>query len=176
MNDYNYLSDICNIYENYILSNFGSLKNFYYEAYINDAYEKFKNEITSELKLIGSGKCCQVYYKDNFHYVIKLHTPYNERIDLRNNPTKEICEISKFEIEPSEKTNWADPRALKYFLPYEYITANGLAGIQRKVDCSTEGQKRSYDLFGEIDPYLRICNHIKNMGLLNNNPVFVDWY
>lgn len=175
-NDYQLLFDISNSYENHLINKYGSLSIFYKDAPYDNYFEKFKQELVSNLIFIGAGKCCEVYStKENF-YVLKIHIPYNEKLDLRSNPSKQIFEICKSKSEPDQDTNYAHPKAVLHFLCLEYITPNGLAGIQQKADCTAEARQKAYKLFGNIDPYLQKCNHINNMGMLDDKPVYIDWF
>lgn len=166
------LKQIADNYESYILSKTTIMK-FYRDMEFSEKYEDFKAKIVSNLQFIGSGSCCVVY--DGGEYVLKLHTPYGDKIDLHSNPTKEqVLEWKKYP-KPCKETNFADPFAAQYMLCFEYVTPAGFAGIQKKADCSLHGRKEAYRLFMQIHPFLCRYNNLSNMGLFEGKPVYVDW-
>ena len=177
-----FLTDIANKYETEVLLLLPPpLKTFdFYKLWKwpekENQYESIIPKLLSnyELKSIGSGSCCAVYrHKD---YVIKLHTPYNEKINLLCNPTRHTLELCRKYAEPCDETGWYDLKAVEHFLFYEFITTEGFAAVQKFVDCSANARLQAREKFMNIDPYLVRCNHLANCGLDGENPVYIDWH
>ena len=121
-------------------------------------YFAIRDRIIDGLTFVGSGCCCYVY-TDGSGYVLKLHHPCDAKYSFRCDPKPNSGAIG-----------------VAYYLFPIYYTKKGLAAVQLMVDCSPEAQKEAYRKFGKIDEVLTRCNHIKNMGLLDNKPVYVDWH
>lgn len=152
----NSLKDLANRYEKKILDEVGGIKDFY--RIYDRAYQPILNEIKEDLIPVGGGRCCYVF-TDGSGYVLKLHHPWDERYCFKCDP------------DPNDSVF-----GINYYIFPNYITDQGLAAVQEMVDCSQESRVKAYKLFGEIDEALTRINHIKNMGLKNGKPVYVDWH
>src|SRR5437016_8368099 len=111
------LIDLSLFYENYILSKYKNLEGFYWNGDCTDVIKDCFGKL--DLEYCGSGACCSTY-KD-INYVIKFHTPYNEKMPLTCNPTQKILNLCRKYKEPCDKNNWYPPE-VKYFLLYNFIT------------------------------------------------------
>lgn len=153
MNEIEYLSDMAIHYDSWIIKN---MPNFY-DDYWNenlDQYELFKNNLIFNLKYIDCGTCCSVYRFNNF--VLKLHTPYNNKMDLLSNPTK-------------DNDLGIDELARESFLFYDFISKNGYAAVQKFVDCSVEAKNKASSILGKV-------NTLSNFGMNGEVPVIIDWF
>lgn len=170
------LKDICDEYEAHILTRYRSVNNFYFEAFASNEYDLWKNELAklNSLTFIGAGACCEVFLLKE--YVIKFHTPFNERITLLCNPTLETAEVCRRYRHPCPETAFYDPSAVEHFLFYEYITKNGLGAIQRYVACDENSRYKAYELFSKMKPNVAKTNHIRNFGMDGSKPVIIDWF
>lgn len=153
MNEIEHLTDIAIQYDSWIIKN---MPNFY-DDYWNenlDQYELFKNNLINSVKYVSNGTCCSVYRLEN--YVLKLHTPYCNKINLLCNPTK-------------DNDLGIDESARESFLFYDFISESGYAAVQKFVDCSIEAQNKACSILGKV-------NCIRNFGMNGDTPVIIDWF
>jgi hypothetical protein len=102
-------------------------------------YNTIIKRVSQDLEHIGGGQQCLVYASQ--HYVLKLRQNVSGcHIDLRNSPDQALLDICGQYTEPCEETHWRNPAAAPYFLVFDYLTPQGLAAIQKRVDCSSEAQ------------------------------------
>lgn len=170
---------IANEYDNWIMSEYQNINKFYSIVKSEIETEEYIKELmrmTSSLRLINSGQCSYVYHKPGDEYVLKIHYPFNEHVDLNSNPTLEIYDkIKKNPDVSDEEVLWYNKDAVPHFLFYDYVSKNGLAAIQKKVDCSYAAQRLAETEFNKINPKLTTWNHRKNYGMDGEKPVYVDW-
>jgi hypothetical protein len=151
---------------------------FYYDSWddgkLNQWWQALLAETTKGLKELDGGQQCLVYASK--HYVLKLrHNVSGCHIDLRNSPDQALLDICGQYREACKETGWRHPLAAPYFLLFDYLTPQGLAAVQKRVDCSKRARLAAGALFFAIDPYLVRCNHAANYGLDGERPVYIDW-
>jgi len=153
MNEIEYLSNTAKDYDSWVIENMPD----FYNDYLNeklDQYELFKDNLINSLKYVNCGTCCSVYRFEN--YVLKIHTPYDNKINLLCNPTKN----NDLGAEESSRNN---------FLFYDFISENGYAAVQKFVDCSFNAQNKARSILGKV-------NCLANFGMNGDVPLIIDWF
>ena len=166
-------------YEQAFLARPEGIENLFYygdwdDGKLNQWWRALLATTTKGLKELDGGQQCLVYASK--HYVLKLrHNVAGCHIDLRKSPDQALLEICKQYSEACKETRWCDPVAATYFLLFDYLTPQGLAAVQKRVDCSYKARLAAGALFFGIDPYLVRCNHATNYGMDGERPVYIDW-
>lgn len=109
-------------------------------------------ELTKGLTWVGSGSCSWVF-TNNKGYVLKLHVPWGEKISLLSNPSKQDIEWAT-KARDNEENRHGYAIDIRYFLPFNYITKNGFAGVQKQIDCSKKNHANSER---QVEIFWRIC-------------------
>lgn len=171
MTEKQYLINLCKFYEAFIIKKYKSLKGFYNEADCDDVIKDCFGNLN--LEYCGSGACSKVYRSREC--VIKLHTPYNEKITLLCNPTRKILALYKKYPYPCEETEFYPPQ-IKYFLFHEFVTKQGLAAVQPYAHCDEDSQIKAYNIFKRIEPSFSRMTCPNNVGMYKGLPVIIDWF
>jgi hypothetical protein len=144
-------------YDKSVLNEFGNFNNFYSKAKIfHTRYEEILSYYTRKLEYVGNGACSYVYRMNR--YVLKLHVPYDKKINLKAAPT-------------DSRIFHARDREF-HFLFHEYTSENGLGAVQKYIDCSREAQIKAYKILTEKG--LEI-NTKSNCGMNEGAAWIVDW-
>ena len=145
-------------YDKYIMREFGPLDNFYCSAnYYIDEYEEIKGYYTRGLEYVGNGACSHVYRMNR--YVLKLHTPYNKKINLKAAPTDSRI----FHARDREY----------HFLFHEFTSENGLGAVQKYINCLPWAQDQAYYLLTKH--YNLKINAKSNCGMDDGRALIIDW-
>lgn len=165
MPDLDELIELAIGYDEFIVDKYKTIKNFQKHDEDNNIGEYVFNSKIN-LQLIGNGSCAVVYKFND--YVIKFCYPGDMNIllvDYRFYP------YEKYDEESNEFVRFIS----NHFLHFEFVSENGLSGIQPYAQCDNKSQNIAKEMFADISERLIRLNYIDNYGLYNGRPVYVDW-